>query len=315
MSRRRNSNLHRSTPEPEHGDWRVHVANAEEMEHVVPDLSGFRNVWHRTRVVTSVLQNTEPRYAWDYGHEEDDDPGVIPIRGWPRILRLIASFTLLLPLCITMVFALARQLWHASDLVGDPAFWLSVPVWYSVMGALVFVVFILAGLMQSALIYVYVLGHELTHAIVARIWGGKVSTFRITPEGGYVESDKDNVVIALAPYFVPIWMLCWLLLLSLANLACPFEEYPAWFAAGFGFWWFFHLYWTLWVIPREQPDMIEKGVLFSLLTVLATNILILLVILVCFGVITPQGYWEDFLYAAMQLRDTFLDLVDLAGRP
>lgn len=312
MSRRRHSNLHRSTPEPEHGDWRVHVHNAEEVEHYKPSLSGFRNMLHRTYVVADMLQNTKPRYAWEYG--ADDDPGVVPIRGGRRLLLLLLSFAFLLPLCITMVFALGLQLWHSSAVVSNIEFWLSVPVWYAVMGAMVFAACILAGLMQTFLIYVYVLGHELTHALTAKIFGGKVSTFRITAEGGYVESDKDNVFIALAPYFVPIWMLCWMGVLCLVNLAFPFENYMAWFSAGFGFWWFFHLYWTIWVIPREQPDMIENGLLFSLLMVFAFNIFILLVILVCFGVITPAGYGADLLYAAEQLRDTFVALGELIFR-
>lgn len=311
MNHRRHSNLHRSTPEPEHGDWRVQVSNAEEAEHIVPNLSGFGNVWHRTCVVADALRETEPRYSWG-GELYDDEHGVVPIRGWARFRRLLISLILLLPLCITMVFALARQLWHSSAVVNNIEFWLSVPVWYAVMGAMLFVALILAGLMQTGLIYVYVLGHELTHAIVAKCSGGKVSTFRITAEGGYVESDKDSVLIALSPYFVPLWMLCWMLVLWLLNLAFPFEEYPAWFAAGFGFWWFFHLYWTIWVIPREQPDMIEKGLLFSLLIVFAVNILILLVVLICFGVITPSGYLADFLYALGQMREAAVALLQYA---
>lgn len=310
MSRRRHSNLHRSTPEPGHGDWRVHVPNAEEVEHNRPSLSGFRNMIHRTYVVADMLQNAKPRYTWEY--ETDDAPGVIPIRGWARFRRLLVSFLFLLPLCITMVFALGRQLWHASGTVGNIEFWLSVPVWYTVMGAMVFVACIMAGLMQTFFIYVYVLGHELTHAIAAKLSGGKVGTFRITTDGGYVESDKDSTFIALAPYFVPLWMLCWMLVLWLANCVFPFENYLAWFSAGFGFWWFFHLYWTIWVIPREQPDMIEKGLLFSLLTVFAANILILLSVLICFGVVTPAGYWADFLYAAGEFRDALLALATYA---
>ena len=56
----------------------------------------------------------------------------------------------------------------------------------------------------------------------------------------YVETDADRLFIALSPYFVPLWMLCWLGGVFVLNYFWPFEAYEAWFYGGLGFWWVFH---------------------------------------------------------------------------
>ena len=88
----------------------------------------------------------------------------------------------------------------------------------------------------------------------------------------------------------------------------PFETYQAWFYAGFGFWWAFHIYWTLWVIPREQPDLLENGVVLSFMIIMLTNIAALLLVLRCFGVISLRGYARDFLTCAQDIYTTYHDL-------
>jgi hypothetical protein len=116
---------------------------------------------------------------------------------------------------------------------------------------------------------------------------------RVDVNGGYIETDKDNTYIALAPYFVPFWMLVWVLLTWLIGLFLPEGWLTAWFFGGAGFWWSFHIYWTIWVIPREQPDLLENGVTFSLLIVIIANIVGLILLLRFFGFISLRGYWQD----------------------
>src|ERR1043165_9902388 len=52
--------------------------------------------------------------------------------------------------------------------------------------------------------WVYVFGHELTHAVSALAFGGKVKKFKATSKGGHVVITKTNFFIALAPYFLPL---------------------------------------------------------------------------------------------------------------
>lgn len=278
-------------PPQEHGDWRIPLEHPEDAEHIDP-LS--LTMWRRTQLMVKYLQSVPL----------DDEPAVIPISGWARFLRLALAWLLLLPLSVVMVYALLKQLYHAGETVGQLSFWISEPVWYSLLGVATFVALMVVQVVNPILVYVYVLGHELTHAIAAKLCMGKVRKLKIDINGGYVETDADNLFIALSPYFVPLWMICWLLVLWGINFVHPFPEWEAWFYSGGGFWWSFHLYWTLWVIPREQPDMLENGLLFSLLLIMIMNIGILLALLCCFGVITPSGYALDFLDAAKQIFDS-----------
>ena len=257
-------------------------------------------MWKKMQLRVEYLQSQSGAYWAQDDYAEDDVP-VVPISGWPKILRIIIAVCVLLPLSVVMVFALLMQLYHAAPTVSTPAFWLSEPIWYTLLGACTFLAMMIARVFEPVLVYVYVLGHELTHAIAAKLCFGHVRDFKIDFDGGYVETDTDNLFIALAPYFVPLWMLFWLGALWVVNLCYPFETYLPWFYAGFGFWWTFHLYWTIWVIPREQPDMLENGLELSMLITILMNILILIVVLCCFDVMTPRGYLEDFVSAAQQI--------------
>ena len=276
------------TPEPEHGDWRLKLDHPEDAEHM-PSLP--LSVWRRVKLRV------------EYWQELESEPGIIPIKGWPRVLRLGLALFLLLPLSIVMVFALLMALYHAAPVVGQSRFWLSEPVWFTGVGVAGFISLMIAKLAEPLLIYLYVLGHESTHALAALLSFGKINAFRFDMDGGYVETDADNLFVALSPYFVPFWMLIWLLLLWLANLCFPFGAYEPWFYGGFGFWWAFHIYWTFWVIPREQPDMLENGLLFSMLVIMVMNIGLLLGILWGSGVITPEGYWQGFVQSALRIAD------------
>ena len=62
-----------------------------------------------------------------------------------------------------------------------------------------------SGLLQSFFLYLYVLGHELTHVLFVVIFRGQVTDFHVSTQGGYITTNKTNLVIALSPYFVPFW--------------------------------------------------------------------------------------------------------------
>ncbi len=291
MTPTRDSSAPRRRPAPssEFGDWRLPLENPAEAEHLEPlPLS----LWQRLRVQVEY---------W-----EGADTAIVPIHGWPRAIRMVIALILLLPLSVISVFALGMQIYHAAPNMGFSNFWLSVSVWYTMVGLAVFASLMVAKFAERGLIYLYVLGHEATHAVAALMSFGKVSRFVFTAEGGYVETDADNLFIALSPYFVPFWMLVWMLVFWLANLCFPFAAYEPWFYGGLGFWWAFHLYWTFWVIPREQPDMLENGMLFSMLVIMLMNVAVLLGILWFFGVLTPQSFWTEFADCARQTAETFV---------
>jgi hypothetical protein len=53
----------------------------------------------------------------------------------------------------------------------------------------------------------YVFAHEFTHLIIAKLFGGKIYDWRVSSEGGYVETNKSNTWITLGPYLVPFYTL------------------------------------------------------------------------------------------------------------
>ena len=218
----------RKTPGQEHGDWRLPLEKPAETEHLPPREP---TVWRKMRLRARYLQAMPVGADSTYASEEaEGTSSLAPIAGWSRFVRLMLAWLILLPLSILLTYALLLHLYRAGDTVGQREFWLSVPVWYSLLGAGAFISLIVARIATPILVYIYVLGHELTHAIAAIICLGRVQTLRIGLDGGYVETDTDNLFIALSPYFVPLWMGCWMVALWCSNLACPFPEWEAWFS-------------------------------------------------------------------------------------
>lgn len=128
---------------------------------------------------------------------------------------------------------------------------------------------------------VYVLGHELTHALAAWSVGAKVHGFHVAEDGGHVDLSHSNAFIALAPYCVPIYTVlvvagyrAWLWLK-------PGAGAEALFLALMGLSLSFHLVKTaqaLW--ETRQPDLAAAGgAVFSLAWISLANGLLLLLLL------------------------------------
>jgi len=128
--------------------------------------------------------------------------------------------------------------------------------------------------------WLYVFGHETTHAIAVLMSGGRVSSFKVHSHGGSIESDTMSVWIALAPYILPFYPLVtgllWLGLRLVWRDAVPWE----WcFLIFWGGTWGFHLCYTFSLLKTEQPDFATQGRLFSLVFILLANTLLLTALL------------------------------------
>ena len=310
--------MHRSDPTPEYGDWRTELSRPEEAEHYdAPPVDSWKNgqvqrMGEDEQAIFRPMINNAVREAYrsEEDHSGTDAYGMLPLSGWAKAWRAFIGIILFVPLSAVMIMALVNELNDHAAMVDNLGFWLSTPVWYSLLGIMTFAVLAIMMILRTACVYMYVLGHELTHAVAILLCGGKISKIHVTADkGGYVLSNKSNLFISLAPYFVPFWMLVWMLVLWLINYFSPFDSYEGWFYAGFGFWWSFHLYWTVWSIRQEQPDMLDNGLIFSLLLTFVLNVLSLTIILYAFGVLTPGGYYRHFCTAATELYDTFCALL------
>jgi len=150
-----------------------------------------------------------------------------------------------------LMFSLGAVLWFA---------WLGISVW---------------KWREPRPIYLYVLGHELTHAAVATMFLGRVNRFHATSDGGYIETNRYNFLIALAPYLWPFYSIPVLAIWSLSLLVPSLVHYREFFLVALGGTWMFHLTFTLWMLPKGQTDFHGPGLLFSFMLIYTVNVILL----------------------------------------
>ncbi len=122
--------------------------------------------------------------------------------------------------------------------------------------------------------WIYVLGHELTHALWTWLFGGKVKKMKVTSSGGHVVISKTNFLIALAPYFFPLYAV---LVVGVFALGHFFWNWPlVWFHLCVGAAYAFHLTLTFHVLQTRQTDITSQGCLFSAVIIFLGNICVLL---------------------------------------
>lgn len=214
----------------------------------------------------------------------DDGPGL-----GQRLWRLMLG-TFLLPLCWITSWTFLSQFSRMTH----QGFWKTPEFWYFAVGAILMGGWFISGLLQSFFLYLYVLGHELTHALFVYLCRGKVMDFHVSTSGGYITTNKTNLIIALSPYFVPLWSLVAVLVFSALRWFVDLSQ--AWNLAFYGLMgltWTFHIVWTLWMIPRDQPDLKEHGTYFSLAVIFFGNLLVLVGML-CLGSENPGESFARF---------------------
>jgi len=119
---------------------------------------------------------------------------------------------------------------------------------------------------------IYILGHELTHALWAILFGGKAKNLSIKASGGSVKVTKSNVWITLAPYFFPFYTMVLVGILLLVKLFITPLPYPWIWLFLLGFTWSFHFTFTLQSLWTSQPDIQEYGRLFSYSLIYLLNV-------------------------------------------
>jgi hypothetical protein len=225
---------------------------------------------------------------------------------WGRRLLRWTFALLLLPLCwVTSWTFLSRF----SQATVDQDFWKTAEFWYFATGALLMLGWFWSGLLQTFFLYLYVLGHELTHAVFVLLYRGKVMDFHVSADGGYITTNKTNLVIALSPYFVPFWaVVCVVVYAAVRYFADLSAGWDRVLFAVMGVTWTFHMVWTLWMIPRDQPDLKENGTFLSLVIIYLANLLVLAALL-CVAAESPLQNCRDFALEWLRHAATWGDMV------
>lgn len=149
--------------------------------------------------------------------------------------------------------------------------------------------FALAWMALSHPVKMYVLGHELTHALWGLLFGARPSDVRVSASGGSVKLTKSNLLITLAPYFFPFYTFL-VIVVALVTYAFlrPLPCLPLWmFLVGFT--WSFHVLFTLETLGQRQPDVKLYGRIFSWTFIFIAN---LLIVLVWLAAMTPLTFVE-----------------------
>jgi hypothetical protein len=226
---------------------------------------------------------------------------VIPLR-WLK--QVIAVF--LVPPAVVLTRAFFSSFSQATI---HHRFWASEEFWFFALGSILWVIMFF-GLPRPLVMYVF--GHELSHAISVWLMGGRVSKFEVRAEGGYIITDTNNVWIALAPYFLPIYSVLVMMIYGGLSAFVDVEPYRRWFFGAIGFTWTFHLTFTIWMLWNGQNDLIEHGTFFSMMLIYLINFAILSIMLILASRdVTFRSFGHELLQGAMDFSDLTLRLAHI----
>ena len=186
-----------------------------------------------------------------------------------NFLRLLVGIALL-PAC----WGVSRAFLDAIVVSAGADGWMSVEA-LSLLGGIA--AFAMAWFALSHPVRMYVLGHELTHALWGLLFGARPSDVRVSASGGSVKLTKSNMLITLAPYFFPFYTFI-VIVVALITYAFfrPLPYLPLWlFLVGFT--WSFHVLFTLETLGQRQPDVKLYGRIFSWTFIFLVNVGIVLV--------------------------------------
>lgn len=183
----------------------------------------------------------------------------------PKWAKFVIAL-LLLPVCGGAALAVVRVVRASSG---------ADTVWVVLAGGAI--CWLVIFLMLPRPMWVYVFGHELTHAIWTWAMGGKVKKFKASAKGGHVIVSKSNFLTVLAPYFFPLYAILFAVAFKGATLLWNTAQLTVWFHLLLGLAYGFHLTLTWEVLQTEQSDISSQGYLFAATVIFLGNAVVLLV--------------------------------------
>jgi hypothetical protein len=211
----------------------------------------------------------------------------------------------LLPLCA----ALSQTFFTAfARATVTQRLWMAEPFWFFSLGVVLWLIAFF-GLPRPMIIYVF--GHELTHALGVLLLGGRVSRFRVGRDGGHIVTDRSNFLIALAPYFFPIYSILAIAAYGAISIFYNTQPYGRLLYAVIGATWAFHFTFTCWMVTKNQTDLSDHGTFFSLVLIYLMNLILLSVMLVLASrQITFRDFGADFLINASNFSHQVVELFE-----
>ncbi|HUL01444.1 MAG TPA: M50 family metallopeptidase [Nitrospirota bacterium] len=170
---------------------------------------------------------------------------------WKRIAKILFGIVLI-PFCLGYTWQFVATVLTVRYKPDTP--------YYFFAGALAYLTL---HLLFKKPIFTYVIGHELTHALFAMLFGGSIKSIQASVRGGRVTISKSNFIITLAPYFFPLYTFIAMLFYW---IACATDVHGIAidiliFLSGVTF--AFHIVLTLIFLQTDQNDIREHGQVFS----------------------------------------------------
>ncbi|MCP5539988.1 MAG: hypothetical protein H7A53_03345 [Akkermansiaceae bacterium] len=197
-------------------------------------------------------------------------------------------------------------------------YWKTHEFWAFGFGVVAWLV-LFFGLRNRFTLWLYVAGHELTHALFVLICRGNVKKVHISSDGGHILTNRNNFLISLSPYFFPFYSAVTIGIWWLTEWW--FQDFDAshlpWLFGAIGFTWCFHLTFTIWMALRDdQPDLDQNGRLFSFMTIILVNTLIIAGMLIAASPnLDLRGFgatwWRNFSTFAPRLEESVREIVGI----
>lgn len=125
----------------------------------------------------------------------------------------------------------------------------------------------------------YIIEHELSHVLFALLSGVKVKHMSLRREGGYIKTEKVNIIIALAPYSLPLYTIFIIGVHKILSyfISVDLLSVPLYFFFGMSL--SFHIIATIHYLQIEQPDLKRYGYFSSLVFIFSWSIIIIAILL------------------------------------
>jgi hypothetical protein len=200
---------------------------------------------------------------------------------WALDVKEYLGWLVLVPLSL-LALSTACDLLLQS--VRYPAVWQSSAVRWFGVGLVTWLT--TYGMFRRHFMIAYVFAHEMSHLITARAFGAHIFDWHVGADGGWVDTNKSNVWISLAPYIVPLYSLVVLVVYGVAGLVTQLDAATSLAIGGLvmplnvsailsyllGFTWCFHFTYTLRVLQIEQSDVNRNGGFFSGFLIILFNL-------------------------------------------
>jgi hypothetical protein len=209
------------------------------------------------------------------------------------------GWLVLMPWCVFAFVTFIELLVRAAH---DRTTWTSPEFSWFMIGTVLWLGMFAVGRRQLMILYVF--AHELSHVIAAKLCGAVVYDWHVGRDGGWVDTNKSNTFISLAPYLVPLYSIGVIVLYGIAGLFVNLDTlhyiplgakvlpFDATKTLGFliGFTWCFHFTYTLNTLRVEQSDVNRNGGFFSGWLILLCNLHIIAALVIT---ASPAIRWID----------------------